>query len=176
MKGFCNSIPFLLMLSAAHDFLKTEAKTQYNQENNHDRYDCNEMSTGVVLLVDTLPGIAVKLITPFFAHKLKYWHRIFLVMFSSSISYLLIGFSSDDTKWMIFLGIILASFAGSFGEMAILSLSTFYSSKLSLAGYASGTGASGFIATFIYAALTSAGMSPGSVILIMLVVPFIMGS
>jgi battenin len=173
--GFCNSIPFLMMLSAAHDFLKTEEKTQINRDNFNDRYDCNEHSTGLVLLIDVIPGTLTKFIVPFFVHKLKYWQRIMITMISASISFLIIGITDHEIKCFIFIGIIFASFATSFGEMTILSLSTFYSSKLSLAGYASGTGASGFISTFIYAFLTSIGMSPGSTILLMLIVPFIMG-
>ncbi len=173
--GFCNSIPFLMMLSAAHDFLKTEEKTQINRDNFNDRYDCNEHSTGLVLLIDVLPGTLTKFFVPFFVHKLKYWQRIVITMISASISFLIIGLADHEIKGLVFTGIIFASFATSFGEMTILSLSTFYSSKLSLAGYASGTGASGFISTFVYAFLTSIGMSPNSTILLMLTVPFIMG-
>ena len=173
--GFCNSIPFLMMLSAAHDFLKTEEKTLINRDNFNDRYDCNEHSTGLVLIIDVIPGTLTKFIVPFFVHKLEYWQRILITMTAASVSFLIIGNADHEIKGLVFTGIIFASFATSFGEMTILSLSTFYSSKLSLAGYASGTGASGFVSTFIYAFLTSIGMTPSSTILLMLIVPVLMG-
>ena len=173
--GFCNSIPFLMMLSEAHDFLKTEEKTLINRDNFNDRYDCNEHSTGLVLIIDVIPGTLTKFIVPFFVHKLEYWQRILITMTAASVSFLIIGNADHEIKGLVFTGIIFASFATSFGEMTILSLSTFYSSKLSLAGYASGTGASGFVSTFIYAFLTSIGMTPSSTILLMLIVPVLMG-
>ncbi len=59
--------------------------------------------------------------------------------------------------------------------MTFLSMSTLYPTKLSLAAWAAGTGTTGFLSTFMYAALTSiAGLSTSTTILIMLFIPMLM--
>ena len=88
--GFCNGIPFLIMLSAAYDFLKPIHTTMSHNDESADTalahsnltrsaqagdkgaYDCNSFSTGVVLLADVLPSICIKLVAPFFVHHITY--------------------------------------------------------------------------------------------------------
>lgn len=142
--GFCNSAPFLIMLSAAHDLLSqgsfesTDTNTTSNQTSN--KYECNQLSTGIVLLADVIPGICIKMVAPFFAHKFKYWQRLFFIIYTCSASFLMVALAPGDQQWLIFLGIVHASISSSFGEMTFLSLSTLYPTKLSLAAWAAGTG------------------------------------
>jgi hypothetical protein len=63
--------------------------------------------------------------------------------------------------------------ASPFGDIAFLSLSTFYDSNIFLSGWSSGTGASGLIGSFAYAGLTSLGLKPRDTILSMLFIPFL---
>jgi battenin len=186
--GFCNSAPAVIMLSAAHDLLSAEtlnvggANVNYKNSTlvknlTYNKYDCNEMSTGIVLLADVLPGICIKLVAPFFAHKFKYWQRLLFVIYCCSASFLLVALTPSSMQWLIFIGIMHASLATSFGEMTFLSMSTLYPTKLSLAAWAAGTGTTGFLSTFIYAALTSlAGLSMSTTILSMLFIPVLMAA
>ncbi|CAF0873839.1 unnamed protein product [Brachionus calyciflorus] len=179
--GLSNNFAYVIMLSAAHDILspnesnnKTTANETIHYQNQTNKYDCNELSTGSILLADILPGIAIKLIAPFFVHRIKYWNRVVVVVLTNSASFLLVSLSPSDLKPLIFLGVCAASFSSSFGEITFLSLSTLYSRNLSITGWASGTGAAGLIGSFGYAALTSLGLNPKTTILIMLFIPVIM--
>lgn len=153
--GLCNNFAYVIMLSAAHDILSSSENSQNGtntttnliseNKNKTNKYDCNDLSTGAILLADILPGIAIKLVAPFFVHKIKYWKRIVLVIIANSSSFLLVSLSPSDLKPLIFLGVCMASFSSSFGEITFLSLSTLYSRNLSITGWGSGTGAAGLI-------------------------------
>lgn len=158
--GLCNNFAYVIMLSAAHDILASDepAKNSTNnltnnfdfddfkaEGNKSNKYDCNDLSTGTILLADILPGILIKLLAPFFVHKIKYWQRVIIVIITNSSSFLLVSLTPSDLKPLIFLGVMAASFSSSFGEITFLSLSTLYSRKLSITGWASGTGAAGLI-------------------------------
>ena len=51
-----------------------------NSTNTTNKYDCNDLSTGTILLADILPGFLIKLVAPFFAHKIKYKYKIIMVI------------------------------------------------------------------------------------------------
>lgn len=173
--GLTNNFAYVIMLSAAHDILSEGTNgTDVPKQNSTNRYDCNELSTGAILLADILPGIAIKLVAPFFVHRIKYWKRVVVVIIANSCSFLLVSLTPGNLKPLIFLGVMAASFSSSFGEITFLSLSTLYSRSLSITGWASGTGAAGLIGSFGYAALTSLGLSPSVTILMMLFIPVLM--
>ncbi|XP_064331540.1 battenin isoform X6 [Phalacrocorax carbo] len=68
--GFCNNVPYVVMLSAARDILQPpEAPPPHG---NGSRYDCNPVSTGAVLLADILPALLVKVAAPFGLHLLPH--------------------------------------------------------------------------------------------------------
>ena len=144
--GLCNNFAYVIMLSAAHDILSPNKNNTNNgshaanASNKTNRYDCNDMSTGTILLADILPGICIKLVAPFFVHKIKYSHRVVLVVLVNACSFLLVALTPSDLKALIFLGVCCASFSASFGEITFLSMSTLYSRTLSLSGWSSGTG------------------------------------
>jgi battenin len=183
--GLGNNFAYVIMLSAAHDILSEMNAEKNNvirnetifveQKNQtYNKYDCNDLSTGAVLLADILPGIFVKSIAPFFVHKLKYWQRFIFVVLSNSISFSLVALSPSSMQWLIFIGIMCASLCASFGEITFLSLSTQYPRKIALPAWSSGTGAAGLIGSLGYAGLTSFGLSPRVTILIMLFIPVLM--
>jgi battenin len=161
--GLCNNFAYVIMLSAAHDILgdgqKKNSTTPANLTlNDHDsfkspmlnanktnKYDCNDLSTGTILIADIVPGIISKLAAPFFMHKIKYSHRVFVVVLANFASFLLVALVPPAFKWLIFIGVGFASFGSSFGEITFLSMTTLYDRQLSITGWASGTGAAGFI-------------------------------
>ena len=143
--GLCNNFAYVIMLSAAHDILspssnKTNNGTTPPVSNKTNKYDCNDLSTGTILLADIIPGICIKLVAPFFVHRIKYSYRVVLVVIVNACSFLLVALTPTDLKWLIFLGVCCASFSSSFGEITFLSLSTLYSRNLSISGWSSGTG------------------------------------
>ena len=142
--GLCNNFAYVIMLSAAHDILSPTNKTNNTNNtipsNKTNKYDCNDLSTGAILLADIIPGICIKLVAPFFVHKIKYSYRVCLVVIVNACSFLLVALTPSDLQWLIFLGVCCASFSSSFGEITFLSLSTLYSRRLSITGWSSGTG------------------------------------
>ena len=178
--GLCTPIPFLVMLSAAHDLLKQNPNSiessYFNQSLiiKKNKFDCNELSTGIVLLAGVMPGIVIKLIAPFFVHKISYKTRLIFIVFCSMASFLLVSLSPESMKHLTFIGVMFASASSGFGEITFLSLSTLYTTNLSLTGWSSGSGLSGLLSSFVYAILTSIGLTPRLTILVMTCIPFIM--
>lgn len=143
--GLCNNFAYVVMLSAAHDILSEHSTTNNTNTttNETNKYDCNKLSTGIILLFDIVPGFLAQLITPFFVHRIKYQFRIGLVVFGNIASFLLVALSPDSMQWLTFIGVVFASLSVSFGEITFLSLSTFYNRVQALSGWGSGTGAAG---------------------------------
>ena len=182
--GLCNNFAYVIMLSAARDILSTQNEknskenssttTIVESKNVTNIYDCNTLSTGTILLADIIPGFITRLIFPFIMHKIPYSLRVFFVILSNIACFLICALTPAHLEWLIFIGVGFASIASAFGEITFLALTTLYSKKLSITGWASGTGGAGFIGSFGYAMLTSLGLTPSTTILIMLVIPVIM--
>ncbi|TNN65045.1 Battenin [Liparis tanakae] len=118
--GLCNNFAYVVMLSAAHDILKTQQSqnasastsatiavefqdgNSSSNSSNSSRYDCNPVSTAAVLLADILPTLAIKLSAPFVIHKLPYGFRVLFCSATAATSFLLVAFSS--AVWMSILG------------------------------------------------------------------------
>jgi len=83
----------------------------------------------------------------------------------------LVSFST--AQWQAFLGVIFASFSGGLGEVTFLQYSSRYHRNV-VSTWSSGTGASGLLGAVSFAAITSAGMSPRTTVLLMLIVPVFM--
>ncbi len=161
--GLCNNFAYVVMLSAAHDILSSDQNNQTNSSattttttpsphtNHTNKYDCNDISTGAILLADILPGITIKLLAPFFVHHIKYGHRVGLVVVFNVLSYLIVALAGSSQTALIFFGVCCASLSSSFGEITFLSMSSLYKRELSLTGWGSGTGAAGLIGSFGYA-------------------------
>lgn len=183
--GLCNNFAYVVMLSAAYDILQKQESTnatasasvtldvdfQGRNSSNSSRYDCNPVSTAAVLLADILPSLAIKLFAPFVVHKLPYGFRVLFCAIMAAVSFLLVSFSS--AVWMSILGVVFASIGAGLGELSFLSLTVYYSRDV-LGGWGSGTGGAGVAGALLYLALTQAGLSPKTTLLIMLVVPLAM--
>lgn len=175
--GLCNNFAYVVMLSAAHDILSDKNSTDHKNTtsyNTTNKYDCNQLSTGAILLADILPGITIKILAPFFVHHIKYSIRIVLVVIVNLMSYSIVAMAPSEYQALVFFGVCCASLSSSFGELTFLSMSSLYKRDLSLSGWGSGTGAAGLIGSFGYAAMTSVGLKPKTVILIMIIVPIIL--
>lgn len=178
--GLCNNFAYVVMLSAAHDILKKQESenstvtasvtltVEGGNSSNSSSYDCNPVSTAAVLLADILPTLVIKLLAPFFIHKMPYGFRVLFCAVMAAASFLLVSFSS--AVWMSILGVIFASFSSGLGELSFLSLTVFFSRDV-LAGWGSGTGGAGVAGALLYSGLTQLGLSPRVTLLIMLVVP-----
>ncbi len=176
--GFCNLFPILVILSAAHDLLKVPVKgnrnsTVENVGKVENRYDCNETSTGIVLIADVLPGLFIKILYSAFPFRLKYKQRVGFVVSSSATSFLLISFSFENHKLLMFIGIGLASISTSFGEMTFLSLTTLYPKKIAFFPYAIGLATTGLASSSLYALLTQF-IQPDKTIMYMSFIPVLL--
>jgi len=171
--GLCNNYAFVIMLSAAHDILSNDFQANSTDPvpppvGNNTR-DCNPVSTGAILLADVIPSLTTKLVTPFLLTHTR--SRVVVVILLSSASFLLVSFST--AQWQAFLGVIFASFSGGLGEVTFLQYSSRYHRNV-VSTWSSGTGASGLLGAVSYAAITSAGITPRTTVLLMLVVPIMM--
>ncbi|XP_069033456.1 battenin isoform X2 [Embiotoca jacksoni] len=177
--GLCNNFAYVVMLSAAHDILKTQESQNSTastsgtssvdfQTGNSSRYDCNPVSTAAVLLADILPTLLIKLVAPFVIHKLPYGVRVVFCSVVAATSFLLVSFSS--AVWISILGVIFASISSGLGELSFLSLTVFFSRDV-LEGWGSGTGGAGVAGSLLYSGFVQAGLSPRTTLLIMLLVP-----
>ncbi|CAF5052638.1 unnamed protein product [Rotaria sp. Silwood1] len=173
--GLCNNFGYVVMLSAAHDILKQEKNdnsTQPVSHNTTNQFDCNPISTGAILLVDVLPELIIKLIAPFFMHKISYNIRfVFIVLFAASA--LIIVGTSKVIALSLF-GVVCASISAGVGEVTMLQLTSFYA-KHTVSAWSSGTGAAGLFGALSYTGLTSLlKLSPRTAILILLFVPVLL--
>jgi len=171
--GLCNNYAFVIMLSAAHDILSNDFQPNSTDPTplpiTNNTRDCNPVSTGAILLADVIPSLTTKLVTPFLLSHTRL--RVVVVIMLSSASFLLVSFSK--VQWQAFLGVVFASFSGGLGEVTFLQYSSRYHKNV-ISTWSSGTGASGLLGAVSYAAITSAGISPRTTVLLMLVVPIMM--
>ncbi|XP_006812156.1 battenin-like, partial [Saccoglossus kowalevskii] len=134
------------------------------------RFECNPMSTGVILLADILPGLIVKATAPFFQHRIAYSIRIAVCILFSTASLLIVGLTKP--VWINLIGVACASIGSGFGEVTFLSLTALYDKNV-VSTFSSGTGGAGIFGALSYAGLTEIGITPKHTVLIMLIVPVI---
>lgn len=60
--GLTNNYGYVVMLSGAHDIINELEKHEAVQNERN----CTQMSTGTILLADTIPSFVIKMILPFF--------------------------------------------------------------------------------------------------------------
>lgn len=134
--GLINNVLYVVILSAAQDLVGSE------------------VPKGVVLLSNILPSFAIKLVGPYFVHRVPYSIRIVLFAVISSVGMLMIAFTPPDTSVSIkMVGVMLASLASGGGELSFLGLTHYYG-HMSLAAWGSGTGAAGLVGAGLYVLLT----------------------
>lgn len=184
--GLTNNFAYVVMLSAAHDILSQDfnggggggggdagggngSVTPGNDTNTTNPRDCNTISTGAVLLADIIPSLLMKLWAPFIF--LHIHGRVSLVVVLGTCSFLLVGLATS--RIMAIFGVICAAAGAGLGEVSFLSYSANYHENV-VSTWSSGTGAAGVFGAVTFAVLTSAGLTPRTSVLIMLVVPLIM--
>ena len=171
--GLFNNFAYVIMLSAAHDLL-TEPGPTKNSTVTLDTWvtssttrNCNILSTGTILLADSVPAILVKAVVPFLLLGINI--KILLVALLSGASFLLVSFSSSHL--VLYSGVVSASLSSSLGEASLLAHTHHFPSQPVLPAWASGTGASGVLGAGSYATLTGLGLGPRITLLLMLWVP-----
>uniref|UniRef100_A0A0N5BSN5 Battenin n=1 Tax=Strongyloides papillosus TaxID=174720 RepID=A0A0N5BSN5_STREA len=201
--GLCNNYAYVIMLSAAEDIMDKQEKNSNDEfttaipmkydnyktnytfdkvlaETSDDRCheivtsrECTTTSTGAVLLADILPALVVKFTFPFFADKIPFGIRHFIICLLQVGAYFMVAYSTSVT--MSLAGVVLAAIGSGWGEITYLSLSSYYS-KNTISAWSSGTGAAGLVGSFAYAGLTEpnwADLSPKNACLVMQIVPII---
>ena len=167
--GLFNNYAFVIMLSAAHDLIHDNEKTDRNvtvvSSPNNTR-DCNKLSTGIILLANEIPAITIKLFAPFMTLWISM--RVSFVVIFSALSFLIVSFSR--TIPITLLGVVCASLSSGLGEVSFLAFTPQFSEPV-ISAWSSGTGAAGVIGAGSYALMTNIGLSPEQTVLFMLIVP-----
>lgn len=173
--GLTNNFAYVIMLTAAHDILSKDFKTNSTESvmetlsNVTNPRDCNTMGTGTILLADIIPGLMMKIFAPFtcsFVHM-----RVFLVVILCCLSFLLVGLASSVTVAII--GVVCASASSGLGEVTFLAYSAYFHKNV-ISAWSSGTGGAGLFGAVSYAGLTAMGLSPQKTVLTMLIAPGLM--
>ncbi|KAI1359702.1 Batten's disease protein Cln3 [Xylaria arbuscula] len=134
--GLINNVLYVVILSAAQDLVGPD------------------VPKGLVLLANILPSFSIKLLGPYFIHKVPYSIRIITFAAVSSAGMFMIAFAPPDESVAIkMLGVMLASLSSGGGELSFLGLTHYYG-HISLAAWGSGTGGAGLIGAGLYVALT----------------------
>lgn len=153
--GLLNNILYVVILSAAVDIVGYS------------------IPKAVVLLADIMPSLSIKLLAPFFIHKLPYETRIWVLVFFSFFGMLLVSFSKMDSTVAKILGISMASLSSGMGEVSFLQLTHYYDEKKSIGGFSMGTGGAGILGSFFFLLMTNIiGMSSQVALTSFAVVPF----
>ncbi|XP_044737687.1 battenin-like [Chrysoperla carnea] len=166
----CNNFGYTLLLTAAHDILKDSGDFTPDDINDATlTRDCNLISTGTILLADSLPGLLVKVIAPFIPASVHI--RMVCVVSTYSLGLLLVAFSKS--VWVAIIGTAITSLSGGLGEVTCLSHSPYFPGSV-LGGWASGNAAAGLIGSFALASFTFFGLSARQTVLIAICIPVVM--
>lgn len=176
--GLCNNFGYVVMLSSAHDILKSNSAAPGGNETViiHSTQDvfkreCNYLSTGVILLADIMPGLIIKIFSPFFGLYIN--RRLSLCIALTTASFITVA--KANTELVAAFGVALTSMASGLGETTLLSYMVNYERTV-ITSWASGTGAAGILGALTYAGLTGVfHLSPSTTMYLMLSVPFLMG-
>ncbi|XP_022163943.1 battenin [Myzus persicae] len=176
--GLCNNFGYVVMLSSAHDILKSNAATSggnetvsINSTQDVFKRECNHLSTGVILLADIMPGLIIKVFSPFFALHIN--RRLSLCIALTTASFITVA--RANTELVAAIGVALTSMASGLGESTLLSYMVNYERSV-ITSWSSGTGAAGILGALTYAGLTGIfHLSPSTTMYLMLSVPFLMG-
>ena len=133
---------------------------------------------GTVLLASIIPGLATKVVVPYFIHLVPYSLRIVIFATLSTCGMLAVALSPPTANAQSITakiaGVVLANISCGAGEVNFLSLTHFYR-DFSLAAWGSGTGGAGLIGAGAYAlATTELGVSVRATLLASALLPVIM--
>lgn len=142
--GLINNVLYVVILSAAADIVGPK------------------LPKSLVLLADIMPAFIIKLIAPFFMHRLSYSRRIVSLIVLSCVGMFLVSYGKLS---VCLVGIVLASISSGFGEVTFLQLTHYYK-EVALNGWSSGTGGAGLFGSGIYMLFTSILNIPVSISLL----------
>lgn len=131
-----------------------------------------------VLLASIIPGLATKVVVPYFIHLVPYSLRICIFAALSTCGMLAVALSpatahADSISAKV-AGIVLANISSGAGEVNFLALTHYYG-PFSLAAWGSGTGGAGLIGAGAYAlATTTLGFSVRATLLTSALLPMVM--
>lgn len=179
--GLTNNFAYVIMLSAAYDLLNQSQKQQTTSTPapiNNEPYStnstwnatqkyCNAHSTSTILLADTLPSLATKLVYPMLLVGIPTAYKAIATAILSAAAFVITGLSSNQI--LIFTGVVCASFSSGLGESTYLSNTPLYG-DVSLSGWSMGTGAAGLFGAMAYALLRML-LPIEMIMIVMLVVP-----
>lgn len=149
--GLINNVLYVVILSAAADIVGPS------------------LPKSLVLLADILPAFLIKLLAPFFIHKITYRRRVWSLILLSCLGMFLVSIKRLS---ICLTGIVLASLSSGFGEVTFLQLTHIYK-QTGLNGWSSGTGGAGLAGSGIYMLFTSVLKIPVKIsLLIFSVLPF----
>ncbi|KAF9980854.1 battenin CLN3 protein [Mortierella antarctica] len=132
--GCINNLIYVVILSAAVDLVGAE------------------VPKGIVLLADITPSLLIKMIAPYFVHRIPYPVR---VVFCASLSFsAVVLIAMAQTISVRLIGVMMASLSSGLGELTFLMLSSFYPLKM-VSAWSSGTGGAGLLGALLFLALTS---------------------
>ena len=149
--GLINNILYVVILSAAIDIVDTE------------------IPKSLVLLLDILPSLTIKLLSPFFIQRIKYSHRIICLILLSCIGMIFVTLKQLN---ICLCGVVLASLSSGFGEVTFLQLTHVYK-DIALNGWSSGTGGAGLFGSGLYLLFTTVLNIPVRITLLLFaILPF----
>ena len=147
--GLINNVLYVVILSAAIDIVGPS------------------VPKSVVLLADILPCLIVKVTAPFYIHRIRYAHRIILLILFSITGMVLVAIGNVGLSLF---GAVLASFSSGLGEVTFLQLTHMFK-KEALNGWSSGTGGAGLVGSFVYMLMTTILKVPITVSLLLFTLP-----
>jgi battenin len=159
--GLINNVSYVIILSAALDLVGPS------------------VPKGIVLLADILPAFIIKLIAPYFIHRMPHPLRIVIMCALSAGGMFLIALTPSVTEdngsiSLKLFGVAMAALSAGGGELSLLGLTHYYG-PFSLAAWGSGTGGAGLVGSGLYVLLTSTiGLSVKNSLLTSAFLPFIM--
>ncbi|XP_012230607.1 battenin isoform X1 [Linepithema humile] len=168
--GLCNNYGYVVMLSAAHDILKSKfGEEDVTPDTNStittgDRA-CNTVSTGAILLADIIPSLAIKITAPFLPFLVH--ARLATCVLFSAAGFLMVSLST--TEWLAIMGVVITSLSSGLGEVTLLSYSNEFHKDV-ISTWSSGTGGAGIVGAVSYAGLAMV-LSTENTLLVMLIVP-----
>ncbi|BES90926.1 CLN3 protein [Nesidiocoris tenuis] len=176
MLGLCNNYGYVVMLSAAADIIaavspgESSSDSSSSNDTNPDR-QCNEISTGAILLADIIPSLVIKMLAPFF--PLWIHLRMGSIVLFNVAGFILVSQAKD--LFMALTGVVSMSLASGLGEASILAHMALYKNKSSISAWSSGTGGAGFFGSLSYMLLVYvSGNDRSQPLLIFLLVPVMM--
>ncbi|SMR43011.1 unnamed protein product [Zymoseptoria tritici ST99CH_1E4] len=158
--GLINNIFYVIILTAALDLVGPS------------------VPKATVLLACIVPGLATKLVTPYFIHLVPYSLRIVIFVALSTCGMLAVAMSPSTTDAASIsskiAGIVLANISSGAGEINFLALTHYYG-PFSLAAWGSGTGGAGLLGAGLYAlATTTFGFSVHATLVASTILPIVM--